>query len=248
MTDQDIDFVLASNQASSDSYRQVERQFDQWREQGPWLVLFILPVALLAFRRGWIFMAVFFLLLSYNDAHAFSWKDIWLNKNQQAAKAFRDGRHQQAAELFESKPWKGAAAYRAGQYDNAVEAFAELNDADSHYNRGNSLAGSGRLQEAIMAYEEALKLNPGMEDAEFNKNLVTEMLRQQQNEKKQDHTHWSRYRPGTRHVRRMRRPPGRSGIQQGHESLEERRPRAGAHPVRKINSPPAGKHQEIRGL
>lgn len=186
LTDQDIDFVLASNQASSDSYRQVERQFDQWREQGPWLVLFILPVALLAFRRGWIFMAVFFLLLSYNDAHAFSWKDIWLNKNQQAAKAFRDGRHQQAAELFESKPWKGAAAYRAGQYDNAVEAFAELNDADSHYNRGNSLAGSGRLQEAIMAYEEALKLNPGMEDAEFNKNLVTEMLRQQQNEKKQD--------------------------------------------------------------
>jgi len=181
LTDEDIDYVLAVGTAiGKGSYREVERHFDQWLEQGPWLVLLILPIALLAFRRGWIFVLVFVLVFAGRDAEAMTWNDLWLRKDQQAARVLNDGDPRQAAQLFQSRPWQGTAAYRAGEYADAADAFAASSDADSHYNRGNSLARTGAFQEAIEAYDMALKLDPGMKDARFNRKLVQEMLQQQQ--------------------------------------------------------------------
>ena len=47
-----------------------------------------------------------------------------------------------------------------------------MNEADSYYNEGNSLAHSGQLEAAIEAYNRALKIEPTLEDATFNKKLL----------------------------------------------------------------------------
>lgn len=188
LDDSDLDYLLAAGPLSEDDarYRQIDREFDQWLEQGHWLVILILPFALLAFRRGWLIvfiMAIIF--LAGNEAQALEWQDLWLRKDQQAARAMAGNNPRQAAELFQAPRWRGAAEYRAGNYDGAVAAFGGLNSGDDHYNRGNALARKGQLAEALKAYDQALQQNPEMADAKFNRELVEKLLQQQEQQKGQ---------------------------------------------------------------
>ena len=52
--DRDLDSLL-SNRITSSSQGDQSLATDQWSEFGPWLLLIIMPIASLAFRRGWIF-------------------------------------------------------------------------------------------------------------------------------------------------------------------------------------------------
>ncbi len=187
LDDSDFNYLLAATSLvpQQDQYRRIDREFDQWQEQGHWLVLLILPFALLAFRRGWIIGLVMVLLLSSSEAQAMDWQDLWLRKDQQAAKALADNDPQKAAELFKSPQWQGAAEYRAGNFDGAVAAFDELDGADDSYNLGNSLARQGQLDEALKAYDKALRLNPEMEDASVNRELVEKLIKQQEQQQEQ---------------------------------------------------------------
>jgi Ca-activated chloride channel family protein len=56
---------------------------------------------------------------------------------------------------------------------------------DSHYNRGNSLAQAGEFEAALAAYDAALDLQPEMEDAIFNRDLVEQMKQQQEQEQQE---------------------------------------------------------------
>ena len=159
---------------------------DLWREQGPWLLLLVLPLIALMFRRGLIMGLLVFLLPISPDAVAFEWKDLWQNDDQQGRRAFEQGDHRSAAELFDNPDWKAAALYRAEDYDRALEYWQNNDSGMGHYNRGNALANLGKLQEAISAYEQALQKNPGHEDAAYNKKQLEELLRQQQQDSQQE--------------------------------------------------------------
>ena len=67
---------------------------------------------------------------------------------------------------------QGTEAYRKGDFVRAASAYDGLNGADAHYNRGNALAKQGRYEDAIAAYDRALRLQPGMADALANKRAV----------------------------------------------------------------------------
>lgn len=153
-----------------------QHHFDRWQDRTPWLAVALLPLAALAFRRGWLLGALLVVLLPAPHANALEWNDLWLNKDQQAQRALADGNPDRAAELFSSPAWQGAARFQAGQYDAAAQAWSKLDDATAHYNRGNALALGGDLQGAIAAYDEALQRQPGFEDALANRRLVEELL------------------------------------------------------------------------
>jgi Ca-activated chloride channel family protein len=159
---------------------------DLWREQGPWLLLLVLPLIALMFRRGLIMGLLVFLLPISPDALALEWKDLWQNDDQQGRRAFEQGDHRSAAELFDNPDWKAAALYRAEDYERALEYWKNNDSGIGHYNRGNALANLGKLQEAISAYEQALHKNPGHEDAAYNKKQLEELLRQQQQDSQQE--------------------------------------------------------------
>ncbi|WP_405236489.1 VWA domain-containing protein [Lentisalinibacter orientalis] len=151
-----------------------------WHDRGPWLVLALLPLAALAFRRGWLLVLVVLAMPLPRPAEAADWQDLWLTPDQQAARALEEGRADEAAELFEDPAWQAAARYRAGDYAASAEAFAGLDSVDAAYNRGNALARQGEFEAAMEAYEQALAAEPDHEDARHNLDLLRQLQQQQQ--------------------------------------------------------------------
>ena len=157
----------------------------QWQDRGPWLLLPLLPIVALAFRRGWLL--VFALaLLPLSPAHADGLTDAFRTRDQQAARALAAGDAHRAQALAEDPALRGAAAYRAGDFAAAEASLAQRGDSDSQYNLGNALAKQQRYEDAIAAYDRALKANPRNEDAAANRKAVADFLKKQQEEKKQN--------------------------------------------------------------
>jgi Ca-activated chloride channel family protein len=114
------------------------------------------------------------------NSYAFSWQDLWFRKDQQGMQLLQKGAPKEAAEAFESPAWRGVADYRTGNYQRAEKDFGQYQDAVSNYNRGNTLALQGKYPEAITAYEKALQKNPNFEDAQYNLDLINQLLAQKQ--------------------------------------------------------------------
>jgi Ca-activated chloride channel family protein len=177
----DLDYLMAgevsSRKASDDALAT-----DQWREEGPWLALLLLPLGAMAFRRGWVVMIVFAILPLSRPAEASLWDDLWLNKNQQAQRQLDSGNAADAAALFENPEWRAVAEYEAGAFAQSAARFAEQDDLRNLYNLGNALARQGEFESAIDAYEQVLEADPGNEDAAFNRDLLEQMMQQQESQ------------------------------------------------------------------
>lgn len=159
-----------------------ERQYDAWLDRAPWLALAILPIAAAGCRRGWLLAIAGVALLPFDSASALQWDDLWHRPDQRAAALLQRDRPAAAAALFEDPAWRGTAHYRAGDFAAAAEAFGQLDTPAAHYNRGNALARSGRLEEALAAYDAALAAEPGLTDAAHNRELVRRLLEQTRQE------------------------------------------------------------------
>ncbi|HIA14628.1 MAG TPA: VWA domain-containing protein [Nitrospirales bacterium] len=153
---------------------------DRWHEEGPWLLLLVLPLAALAFRRGYLVAVVLVFLVFPERAYPFDWDALWSNSNQRASQALEHGNPEHAAELFTDPQWKATAQYRAEQFDQAVTSLENIETPEALYNKGNALARGGRFPDAIEAYETALGLDDTHEDARHNRDLIEEFLVQQQ--------------------------------------------------------------------
>ncbi|MEN8142963.1 MAG: VWA domain-containing protein [Thermodesulfobacteriota bacterium] len=186
LDDSDINYLLGAEPLipEAEGYRQIDREFDQWREQGHWLLVLIIPLALLSFRRGWLLGLVLVLSFWSTESQAMGRQDLWLSKDQQGARSLAANEPEKAAGLFKSRKWRGAAEYRAGNYAKAAAAFGGSDQATDLYNRGNALAKAGQLAEAAKVYETVLKLDPEMADARFNKDLVEKIMKQQEQQQK----------------------------------------------------------------
>jgi Ca-activated chloride channel family protein len=159
----------------------------QWQDRGPWLLLPLLPIVALAFRRGWLLvLALIFMPMA--PARADGLADVFRTRDQQAAKALADGDAKRAQSLAASNNLRGAAAYRAGDYAASEAALAHGADSDSQYNLGNALAKQQRYDDAIAAYDRALKTDPANADAAANRKAVADFLQKQkqQDKDKQD--------------------------------------------------------------
>ena len=183
----DIDALLAvTNEIIADKTRQTDRTFDLWDDRGYWLIFLLLPFIISAFRCGTLILLCVAPMLYPHKSIAFEWIDLWRSSDQQAAEAFNDGDAAAAQALFDHPQWRASAAYRAGDYASAAGDFGRPEDAgnaDNYYNRGNSLAKTGDLQAAIDAYQQALELEPESADSLHNKELIENLLKQQQKQK-----------------------------------------------------------------
>jgi Ca-activated chloride channel family protein len=173
----DLMATFDSGWPSQQSQRVAGMKSDQWREAGPWLLLPLLPLAALAFRRGYLLMLCLVVLLPMpHSAYAFGWSDLWQRADQRGAQALAQQQPKQAAQMFKDPQWRAAANYRAGDYQAALKDLDKQPGAAAAYNRGNALAHLGKYQEALSAYEDALKRDPNFKDAAYNRDLVKKWL------------------------------------------------------------------------
>lgn len=130
-----------------------------WQDDGYWLLPPLMLLALFAFRRGGAFAAVALCLclpLAMPATAQAAERDWWQRSDQQE----------------HARIEQGADAYRKGDYAAAERAFTGIDSADAWYNQANALAKQGRYDEAIAAYDQALKQQPKMEDAIENRKVV----------------------------------------------------------------------------
>ena len=181
----DLDYLL-SGETSSRSQSDESLATDQWREEGPWLVLLLLPLAALAFRKGWVLVVAVVCVLPAAPAEASFWDDLWRTSDQQARRALDGGDAETAQKLFENPEWSAVAGYRAGDFARSAAGFAGGESAENLYNLGNALTRLGELESAIDAYEQALEIDPNDEDAAYNRDLLNQILEQQQQQEQQE--------------------------------------------------------------
>jgi Ca-activated chloride channel family protein len=130
-----------------------------WRDEGFWLLPALMLLSLWAFRRrgvaALVVLCVVLPLAAPVPAQAAE-RSWWQREDQ------RDQATQSS----------GVDAYRRGDFQAAQRQFGNVNDAEGRYNLGNALARQGQYDAAIAAYDEALKLRPGMADAVANRAAV----------------------------------------------------------------------------
>ena len=181
ITDDDI-VALELRPIDSADWKDSEQELtvERWQDDGYWLLWLAAPLALIGWRRGAMVLMLFALLpLTPRPAMAVDWESLWLRQDQRAPELIeKDPGH--AAEILEDPSWRGSALYREGDFERAAEAFARAETPSADYNRGNALARAGKLEEALEAYDSVLKKQPDHKDARFNRDLVQQLLDQQQ--------------------------------------------------------------------
>lgn len=177
------------------------RRVDAWQDGGYWLVLLLMPLAALGFRRGLIFAFLLAcgappLVRAQTDpvvaesTRNFRWANLWLRPDQQGVRALAQGDPATAARSFATPGWAGYAHYRNQDYAAAAERFGAADGAIERFNLGNTLALQGKLPEAIDAYQAVIDQVPENEslgaDARYNKELVARLLRDQEQKVEQN--------------------------------------------------------------
>ncbi|MEM9742252.1 MAG: VWA domain-containing protein [Pseudomonadota bacterium] len=108
------------------------------------------------------------------------WDSLWQRPDQQAYERLNEGLPELAATQFEDPDWRAVADYRSGAYADAAGQFSAGTQPRDIYNYGNALARLGNYEAAIDAYEQVLATDPADEDAQFNRELLQQLLEQQQ--------------------------------------------------------------------
>ena len=180
--DTDVLAIIAAMEQEFPNTSEInDRSFDIWQDRGFWLIFLLLPLLLASFRKGAVYVLILApSLLTTAPTEASVWQDLWYTADQQGQNALENGDAEKAQSLFKNQQWQASAAYKNADYDSAAELFKQGDSADDYYNLGNSLAHMGELDKAIAAYDQALQLQPDMQDAIANKKLIEQLKQQQQ--------------------------------------------------------------------
>jgi Ca-activated chloride channel family protein len=197
---------MKNNDLNNLSNNEQSTQGDQFKEQGPWLLLLALPFILSYFRRGTGLLSIGLLIplgisialsslpapVYANDSvstlekpEASLWSNLWKTKNQQAQQHFNKEDYTSAAQQFEHDQWQGSAHYKAGNYQQALDSFEQSDSANALYNQGNALAQMQQYDDAIERYKNALKKNPNLADAKDNLAKVEQAKADQEKQQQQ---------------------------------------------------------------
>jgi Ca-activated chloride channel family protein len=183
----DVDWIVRRIQTSF--AQRSDEGVTRWRDVGWYLTIPIALLSALTFRRGqvvhWLGAGLIMLFLGSVDraeAAEITLTNMWSTPDQQGQRSFIRGDYQSAAGLFADPEWRGVALYKAGRYQDAIDAFAQSTSAESYYNQGNALMHLDKPEEAISAYRQALKLRGDWVDAKTNLALAERRKKQKDDE------------------------------------------------------------------
>ncbi len=187
LDDADVDAIagVAADAGGVSAGSNTDVKADAWRDFGAVLCWLILPFAALGYRKGWL--GVLLLALTPVQARA-DVSDLWTRSDRKEALRIAAGEKPADANVFSDRGWRGVALYKSGDFRSAAAVLGDPDDAETRYNLGNALARAGQYQQAIEAYKKVLEKNPDHADAAFNKKYLEDRLKnnQQRNQQQQN--------------------------------------------------------------
>jgi Ca-activated chloride channel family protein len=97
---------------------------------------------------------------------------FWRTPDQQGQALARRGEFAAAAKAYDNPMDIGWAQYRNGDFTAAAQTFARVPGAVGAYNQGNALLMHGAYDDAIAAYDRALKMRADWQDAIDNRAIA----------------------------------------------------------------------------
>jgi len=188
LNDDDLDWVTLHAQRH---FQEVQNagQAVHWKDVGYWLCWPLAILALLCLRRGWNVNWLAGLMLAClagwyaPNAHADpnanpnanAIANAFFTPDQQGRWAYEHHDYARAAAVFQDPYWKGRAAYDAGDYPLALAAFARLDTPEANFYAGNTQARLRHYDDALAAYDRALRQRPDFPEAKKNRELVAKL-------------------------------------------------------------------------
>ena len=188
----DVDRIVRSIQTSFER-RGHEAEAD-WLDRGYWLIIPVLLLASMWFRKGWFVQWIWLIVMTgaiggcslEQDRRL---NDLWFSRDQQGQILFDRGEIDLAANRFETPIWRGIASFEAGKLDEAISEFEQVGTAEGFFNAGNVHVAKedtiptfrwrqriSELRRAIAAYDVALSIDDGFEPATVNKSILNDEI------------------------------------------------------------------------
>lgn len=171
-------------------YKKTDKSKYLRKDIGYWFLIGAI-VASLGFFRNYFFALVFAVMLgsfsfmpSNNAMAAEDTQQIEDVKypNEYGYQLYQEGKYDESLKYFTDHRWRGNAFYKLNRFDKALQEYQTLgNDADAKYNIGNCfvhLQTPNALKDALVAYDQALELDPNHADASQNKTIILNYLHQ----------------------------------------------------------------------
>jgi len=171
--------ILAMNIRRNLEFTETPEQAEtDWKDAGYWLLAPMLLLTLFWFRKGWLVQWCWILLLmsSCSADREGSLEGLFRTRDQQGQRLYQKGEWENAGSRFESAAWKGMAYAEAGDLDKAVDAFSRETNAAGFYNLGVVYVKMGDAEAARDAFQAALELDPELQPAEKNLQVVNHVL------------------------------------------------------------------------
>ncbi len=158
------------------------------QDDGIWLLLPLLVIVALGFRRGalWVLLAGCLPLFQPGNASAAEIPDWLLNENQRAVRAWQENPSAETAEAIPDRQWRGVAEFTDGDFAAAEQRFAAGDSIDDRYNRALTMAHQDRLDDAIEGFRQVLEEQPDFAAARQNLELLEQVRKQQQEQQESD--------------------------------------------------------------
>lgn len=178
LDDSDVKILAMNIRKNLEFIADPEHAETQWKDSGYWILIPILLISLLWFRRGWMvhWLWILFMLPACSGDGDFTRADVFRTRDQQGMLLLEQEKAGEAAERFESERWKGYAYAEAGEFANAAEAYSRETNAEGFYNLGVLYARMGNAHAAREAFSSALEINPDMDMAILNIRRVDRVL------------------------------------------------------------------------
>ncbi len=197
-------FSLSNQKIAADEDSE-NKSVSHWLDKGIYLLIPLVLLIALAYRRGWVLVWVMMLpfgglyLVSFspevyaqqtpeaitNEAEGVSLLDFLKSGNHLGYKLWQQQKYDIALDFFRDSQWQGASYYRLQEFAKAQQKFKDDSSPIGKFNLGNSLAKQGLFAEAQKSFAEALALKPDFTEAQENLAIINKIINKEQEQKQQ---------------------------------------------------------------